>query len=131
MSKIYDQLGDYYDPYTAAPYYQYLFSAPNGISPQNPITNSKVIEQEIKDPGTTTVYNSLPPPPKKYGITTSEAFGNTGQSDSMSIDPYTIFIIILVLLVFMLVLRVNKVIKKIKKLQKDHGGRKDHKTHEI
>lgn len=121
MSREYNQLSDTYDPYTCAPYYDYLFTAPNGLTPNNPITSPKDIIGEIKDPGTTTVYNTLPPPPTKYGITTSEAF----TSGDSSWNVYIFFIIILALLIFMLVTRMNKVIKAIKKLRKTKDSKKD------
>jgi len=117
-----------YDPYTAAPYYQYLFTDPSGLGPQGPISSKRDALGEQLAPNSTGVYDALPPPPKKFGITTSEAFsssGNEGSSSSGSVsiggftfDFNTLLIIILAFMVWVLLMRSNKVSKILKKLKK-------------
>jgi len=132
MTKDYDYynpLADTYDPYTSAPYYQYLFTDPSGLAPQGPITSKKDAVGEQLAPGSTGIYAALPPPPKKFGITTSETFvpgidgPSVGAVAGGQIDFNTIIIILLIALVWFLVYRTGKMMKCIKKLKKMFRGK--------
>ena len=123
----YDPLSSTYDPYTSAPNYQYLFTDPSGMRPNSMISSQKDIVGEEVNPGPTGAYDSLPPPPTRFGITTSEAFepSNSKQqkneqrsSPGINIDLNTIVIIILAFLLWIMVLRTNKIIKVMKKIRK-------------
>lgn len=127
MSREYDYynpLSSTYDPYTSAPYYQYLFTDPSGLSPQGPITSKKDAVGEQLAAGSTHIYDSLPPPPKKFGITTSESFADgSGPTTSSTIgttpvDFNTIIIILLVAFVWFLLYRTGKILKCLKKLKR-------------
>ncbi len=128
---MYSHFSDIYDPYTSAPNYEYLFKAPNGLGPNPTISDPKSIYGEIRDPGTTTVYETLPPPPKKYSImSASENFtigdgkgdgkGGGDGGDGYRVTPEVIIIVILAFMVWMLLSRTNKIIKVIKKMSKQH-----------
>ncbi len=129
----YSHFSDIYDPYTSAPNYEYLFKPPSGLGRNPTITDPKSIYGETKDPGTTTVYETLPPPPKKFSIlSASENFADGAGAGNVSrgytISPEVIIILILVFLVWMLLSRTNKIIKVMKKMMKRegngiHGGR--------
>lgn len=119
----YNPLSSTYDPYTNAPYYQYLSTDPSGLMPNQPISSKKDIASDELRPGTTTAYETLPPPPRRFGITTSESFSpgnNSGGStrESSGIDFNTIMIILIAILFWVLILRTNKLAKILKKLKK-------------
>lgn len=121
---LYSQFSEIYDPYTSGPSFDYLFNRPSGMGPNYSSTSKRDIIGEITDPGTTTVYDSLPPPPKKFATIGAEKFDN-GESNSGSspvFNVYTIIIFVLVVLVWLLLLRTNKIIKVIKKLKKKGTG---------
>lgn len=130
----YNPLSSTYDPYTSAPYYQYLTTDPSGLIPNQPISSKKDIVSDELRPGTTTVYDTLPPPPKKFGITTSESFSNggpnglqngsqnKGKNDFGGLDFNTIIIILIAILFWILILRTNKLTKILKKLKKSLVG---------
>lgn len=129
----YGQLSEIYDPYTSAPSFNYLFNSPGGIGPNFPSTSKKDIIGEITDPGTTTAYETLPPPPKRFATMGAESFSpGSVTNDSGGIN--SIILIVLVVLVFLLLLRTNKMIKEVKKMRKraadtnytGSGQRKDH-----
>lgn len=124
---MYSHFSDIYDPYTSAPNYEYLFKAPNGLGPNPTITDPKSIYGEIRDPGTTTVYETLPPPPKKYSImsasenfTNGDGKGGGGGGDGYRVTPEVVIIVILAFMVWMLLSRTNKIIKVIKKMAKSN-----------
>lgn len=124
----YDPLSSTFDPYTSAPNYQYLFTDPSGMRPNSMISSQKGIVGEEVNPGPTGAYDSLPPPPTRFGITTSEAFESSEPSNGkqqkneqrfgVNIDLNTIVIIILAFLLWIMVLRTNKIIKVMKKIRK-------------
>lgn len=135
MTKDYDYynpLADTYDPYTSAPYYQYLFTDPSGLAPQGPITSKKDAVGEQLAPGSTGIYAALPPPPKKFGITTSESFADGTSNNTMgavgttsaTIDFNTIIIVILIAMIWFLLYRTNKIMKSIKKIKKMFTSKK-------
>lgn len=121
MHGEYSHFSDIYDPYTSAPNYEYLFKAPSGLGPNPTVTDPRSIYGEIRDPGTTTVYETLPPPPKKYSImSASENFSNPSATEKggYRVTPEVIIIVILAFMVWMLLSRTNKIIKVIKKMSK-------------
>lgn len=120
----YNPLSSTYDPYTDAPYYQYLMTDPSGLVQNQPISSKKDIVSDELRPGTTTAYESLPPPPRKFGITTSEAFTNPQGKESQGIDFNTIMIVLIAILFWILILRTNKLTKILKKLKKSMAGTK-------
>lgn len=123
----YSHFSDIYDPYTSAPNYEYLFKPPSGLGKDPTITDPKSIYGEIKDPGTTTVYETLPPPPKKFAIlSASERFedGGSEHTRGFQVTPEIIIIVILVFLVWMLLSRTNKIIKVMKKMMSKNVSEK-------
>lgn len=119
MPSEYSHFSDIYDPYTSAPNYEYLFKGPSGLGPNPTVTDPRSIYGEIRDPGTTTVYETLPPPPKKFSImSASENFSDGQDKGGYRVTPEVVIIVILAFMVWMLLSRTNKIIKVIKKMYK-------------